>query len=31
MKNSKGYVAHELVPTRDPLTSFRAVVALCDV
>ena len=26
-----GYVAHEFVPTRDPLTSLRAAVALCDV
>ncbi len=26
-----GYVAHEFVPTRDPLTSLREVVALCDV
>jgi len=27
----KGYLAHEFVPTRDPLTSLRAAVALCDV
>ena len=27
----KGYVAHEFVPTRDPLTSLREAVALCDV
>jgi len=26
-----GYVAHELMPTRDPLTSLREAVALCDV
>ena len=26
-----GYVAHEFVPTRDPLTSLREAVALCDV
>jgi hydroxypyruvate isomerase len=26
-----GYVAHEFLPTRDPLTSLRAAVALCDV
>jgi hydroxypyruvate isomerase len=26
-----GYVAHEFVPTRDPLTSLRQAVALCDV
>ena len=26
-----GYVAHEFVPTRDPLTSLRDAVALCDV
>jgi hydroxypyruvate isomerase len=25
-----GYVAHEFVPTRDPLTSLREAVALCD-
>jgi hydroxypyruvate isomerase len=27
----KGYVAHEFVPTRDPLTSLREAVDLCDV
>jgi hydroxypyruvate isomerase len=27
----KGYLAHEFVPTRDPLTSLREAVALCDV
>lgn len=26
-----GYVAHEFVPTKDPLTSLREAVALCDV
>ena len=26
-----GYVAHEFVPLRDPLTSLREAVALCDV
>ena len=26
-----GYLAHEFVPTRDPLTSLRQAVALCDV
>ncbi len=26
-----GYVAHEFVPTRDPLTSLREAVQLCDV
>ena len=26
-----GYVAHEFVPTRDPLTSLREAVAVCDV
>ena len=26
-----GYVAHEFVPTRDPRTSLREAVALCDV
>jgi hydroxypyruvate isomerase len=26
-----GYVAHEFVPTRDPMTSLREAVALCDV
>jgi len=27
----KGYVAHEFVPTRDPLASLREAVDLCDV
>jgi hydroxypyruvate isomerase len=27
----QGYMAHEFVPTRDPLTSLREAVALCDV
>jgi hydroxypyruvate isomerase len=27
----KGYVAHEFVPTRDPLKSLREAVVLCDV
>ncbi len=27
----QGYVAHEFVPTRDPLTSLREAVLLCDV
>jgi hydroxypyruvate isomerase len=27
----KGYVAHEFVPTRDPLTSLRQAADLCDV
>jgi len=26
-----GYVAHEFVPSRDPLTSLREAVRLCDV
>jgi hydroxypyruvate isomerase len=29
--NYHGYVAHEFVPTRDPLTSLRQAVDLCDV
>ncbi|QNI31869.1 TIM barrel protein [Alloacidobacterium dinghuense] len=29
--NFSGYVAHEFVPTRDPLTSLREAVDLCDV
>jgi hydroxypyruvate isomerase len=29
--NYKGYVAHEFIPTRDPLTSLRQAVDLCDV
>ncbi|MGH7567686.1 MAG: hydroxypyruvate isomerase family protein [Gemmatimonadales bacterium] len=27
----QGYVAHEFVPTRDPLTALREAVAVCDV
>jgi hydroxypyruvate isomerase len=27
----KGYVAHEFVPSRDPLTSLREAADLCDV
>jgi hydroxypyruvate isomerase len=27
----RGYLAHEFVPTRDPLTSLRDAVVLCDV
>jgi hydroxypyruvate isomerase len=27
----QGYIAHEFVPTRDPLTSLREAVVLCDV
>jgi hydroxypyruvate isomerase len=27
----KGYVAHEFLPTKDPLTSLRNAVDLCDV
>jgi hydroxypyruvate isomerase len=27
----KGYVAHEFVPTGDPLVSLRRAVDLCDV
>jgi hydroxypyruvate isomerase len=26
-----GYVAHEFIPTGDPLTSLRQAVELCDV
>jgi hydroxypyruvate isomerase len=26
-----GYMAHEFVPTRDPLTSLREAVKLCDL
>ena len=26
-----GYLAHEFRPTRDPLTSLREAVAICDV
>jgi hydroxypyruvate isomerase len=29
--NYNGYVAHEFVPTRVPLTSLREAVDLCDV
>jgi hydroxypyruvate isomerase len=29
--NFKGYVAHEFVPTGDPLTGLRQAVDLCDV
>ena len=29
--NFKGYIAHEFVPTRDPLTSLRQAADLCDV
>jgi hydroxypyruvate isomerase len=27
----KGYLAHEFIPTRDPLTSLREAVAICQV
>ena len=27
----QGYVAHEFVPTRDPLTSLRQAIEICDV
>jgi hydroxypyruvate isomerase len=27
----KGYMAHEFIPVRDPLTSLREAVVLCDV
>ncbi len=27
----KGYLAHEFVPVRDPMTSLREAVVLCDV
>ncbi len=27
----QGYFAHEFIPTRDPLTSLREAVTLCDV
>jgi hydroxypyruvate isomerase len=27
----RGYVAHEFVPTGDPLISLREAVDLCDV
>jgi hydroxypyruvate isomerase len=26
-----GYLAHEFTPTRDPLTSLREAVSICDV
>jgi hydroxypyruvate isomerase len=29
--NFKGYVAHEFLPTRDPITSLRQATDLCDV
>ena len=29
--NFRGYVAHEFVPSRDPLTSLRQAADLCDV
>jgi len=29
--NFRGYVAHEFVPARDPLTSLRQAADLCDV
>ena len=27
----RGFLAHEFEPTRDPLTSLREAIALCDV
>ncbi len=30
-KGYAGYFAHEFIPTRDPFTSLREAVALCDV
>ena len=27
----RGYVAHEFVPTHDPMDSLRKAVDLCDV
>jgi hydroxypyruvate isomerase len=30
-KHHQGYFAHEFIPTRDPLTSLREAVALCDI
>lgn len=30
-KGYTGYFAHEFIPTRDPFTSLREAVALCDV
>ena len=29
--NFGGFIAHEFVPTRDPLTSLREAVATCTV
>jgi hydroxypyruvate isomerase len=29
--NFQGYIAHEFVPTRDPMTSLREAVTLCTV
>ena len=29
--NFRGYVAHEFLPARDPLTSLRQAADLCDV
>jgi hydroxypyruvate isomerase len=29
--NYTGYMAHEFIPTRDPITSLREAVVLCDV
>jgi hydroxypyruvate isomerase len=26
-----GYLAHEFVPTRDPLTSLKEAFAICDI
>ena len=28
---STGYMAHEFIPKRDPITSLREAIALCDV
>jgi hydroxypyruvate isomerase len=27
----RGYVAHEFIPTRDPMASLKAAADLCDV
>jgi hydroxypyruvate isomerase len=27
----EGYVAHEFIPKRDPLTSLRQAIEICDV
>jgi hydroxypyruvate isomerase len=27
----QGYVAHEFIPTRDPMTSLNEAFVLCDV